>query len=52
MVKRQTTIEEIKWLLRVWGFSRHEARVWVRTIRKEASMDEKEFIHPDVDPSD
>lgn len=47
-----TTIKEIKRILKEAGFSREEARTYVRNLRKEASMDEQEFVHPDVDTSD
>ncbi len=47
-----TTIKEIKRILKLVGFSREEARTYVRKLRKEAKMREQEFIHADDNPSD
>lgn len=47
MAKRQTTIKEIKTALKLQGFNRRERRRYIRALRKEAKMDEREFIHPE-----
>ena len=51
MAKRQIEVAEINEILKRQGLNRRERRRWIKIIRKEVRMNEKEFIHPDVDDS-
>lgn len=52
MAKRQIEVVEINEILKRQGLNRRERRHWIKIIRKEVRMNEKEFIHPDPDGSD
>jgi len=51
LAKRKIEVEEINAILKKQGLNRRERRHWIKIIRKEVRMNEKEFIHPDVDDS-